>query len=81
MSHLMGSLLGFLSEAGRDEPFDESSARIFCGVNPALCNSEPFDELSARIFVPGYSGTMNPADPDIPKTLQATTLQLNLTAQ
>ena len=29
MSHLMGSQLGFLSEAGRDEPFDESSARIF----------------------------------------------------
>ena len=41
MSHLMGSQLGFLSEAGRDEPFDESSARIFCGVNPALRNSEP----------------------------------------
>ena len=49
---------------------------FFCGVTPALRNSEPFDELSARIFVPGYSSTMNPADPDNPKTLQATTRQL-----
>ena len=47
----MSSQLGFLSEAGRDEPFDETSARILCGVNAALRNSEPFDELSARIFV------------------------------
>ena len=52
-SHLMSSQLGFLSEAGQDEPFDESSARILCGVNPALRNSEPFDELSARIFCAG----------------------------
>ena len=52
-----------MSEDGRDEPFDESSARILCGVNPALRNSEAFDELSARIFVPEYSRTMNPAEP------------------
>ena len=49
----MSSQLGFLSEAGRDEPFDESSARIFCEVKPALRNSEPFDELSARILCRG----------------------------
>ena len=47
----MSSQLGFLSEAGRDEPFDGSSARILCGVNPALRKFEPLDELSARIFV------------------------------
>ena len=29
MSHLMGFQLGFLFEAGQDEPFDDLSARIF----------------------------------------------------
>ena len=33
------------------EPFDESSARFFCGVKPLLRNLRAFDELSARIFL------------------------------
>ena len=48
--HRLPASMGSSARRLRQEPFDESSARIFVRSEP-LRKSEPFDELSARIFV------------------------------
>ena len=37
-AHRLPGSMGSCARRLRQEPFDESSARIFCGVNPALRN-------------------------------------------